>query len=66
AVLIEKVFAWPGMGLLAVEAVGGRDYPVILATSMIAAVLVILGNLLADVTYALVDPRVSYEKERPA
>jgi peptide/nickel transport system permease protein len=62
AVLIEKVFAWPGMGLLAVEAVSGRDYPVILATSMIAAVLVILGNLLADVTYALVDPRVSYEK----
>jgi peptide/nickel transport system permease protein len=66
AVLIEKVFAWPGMGLLAVEAVSGRDYPVILATSMIAAVLVVLGNLLADVTYALVDPRVSYEKKKPA
>lgn len=65
AVLIEKVFAWPGMGLLAVEAVSGRDYPVILATSMIAAVLVVIGNLLADVTYALVDPRVSYEQERP-
>ncbi len=62
AVLIETVFAWPGMGLLAVEAVSGRDYPVILATSMIAATLVILGNLLADVTYVLVDPRVSYEK----
>ena len=54
------------MGLLAIEAVSGRDYPVILATSMIAATLVILGNLLADVTYALVDPRVSYEKEKPA
>jgi peptide/nickel transport system permease protein len=66
AVLIEKVFAWPGMGLLAVEAVNGRDYPVILATSMIAAVLVILGNLLADVTYALVDPRVSYATRRPS
>ena len=64
--LIEKVFAWPGMGLLALEAVSGRDYPVILATGMTAAVLVILGNLLADVTYTLVDPRVSYEKERPA
>ena len=62
AVLIEKVFAWPGMGLLAVEAVNGRDYPVILATSMIAAVLVVLGNLLADVAYAIADPRVSYEK----
>ncbi len=61
AVLIERVFAWPGMGLLAVEAVGGRDYPVILATTMMGAVLVILGNLLADITYALVDPRVSYD-----
>lgn len=66
AVLIEKVFAWPGMGLLAVEAIGARDYPVILATSMIAAVLVVLGNLLADVAYALVDPRVSYGGKRLA
>jgi peptide/nickel transport system permease protein len=66
AVLIEKVFAWPGMGLLAVEAVNGRDYPVILATSMIAAVFVVLGNLLADVGYAIADPRVSYGKQRPA
>ena len=63
AVLVEKVFAWPGMGLLAVEAVNGRDYPVILATSMIAAVLVVLGNLLADVAYAIADPRVSYGKQ---
>ncbi len=62
AVLIERVFAWPGLGLLGVEAVNGRDYPVILATTMIAAVLIILGNLLADVTYAIVDPRVSYDK----
>ncbi len=66
AVLIEKVFAWPGMGLLAVGAVTARDYPVILATSMMAAVLVVLGNLLADVSYALVDPRVSYGEEKAA
>lgn len=66
AVLIERVFAWPGMGMLAVEAIGGRDYPVILGTTMIAAVLVVLGNLLADVLYAVVDPRVSYGKRRPA
>lgn len=62
AVLIENVFAWPGMGTLAVQAIGRRDYPVILATSMISAVLVVLGNLFADITYAIVDPRVSYEK----
>ena len=66
AVLIEKVFAWPGMGLLSVEAIEARDYPIILATSMIAAVLVVLGNLLADVTYALVDPRVSFGATKQA
>lgn len=62
AVLIEEIFAWPGMGRLAVEAIGNRDYPVIMATTMMAAVLVVVGNLLADVAYAAVDPRVSYEE----
>ncbi len=66
AVLIEQVFAWPGLGLLAVEAVNNRDYPVILATTMIAAVLVVLGNLLADVLYAVADPRISVGDERSA
>lgn len=66
SVLIERVFAWPGMGLLAVEAIGARDYPIILATSMIAAVLVVVGNLVADVTYALVDPRVSFDGQQRA
>jgi len=66
AVVIETIFAWPGMGRLALSAVNARDYPVILATMMIAAVLTVLGNLLADVTYTLVDPRVSYEKQKPA
>jgi len=66
AVLIENVFSWPGMRLLATEAVGARDYPVILATTMIAAVLVILGNLLADITYSIVDPRISLGEEKTA
>jgi peptide/nickel transport system permease protein len=60
ATVIETIFAWPGMGKLTVEAVGGRDYPLIMATTTIAAVLTVLGNLLADVTYAIVDPRVTY------
>jgi peptide/nickel transport system permease protein len=64
AVLIERVFSWPGMGSLAVEAITARDYPVILATSMMAAILVVLGNLLADILYAAVDPRVSYDTPR--
>lgn len=66
AVLIENVFAWPGMGTLAVEAVSGRDYPVILATTMLSAVLVVMGNLMADITYAAVDPRVSYDGAQKA
>lgn len=64
ATVIETIFAWPGMGRLTVQAVSGRDYPVIMATAMIAAVLTVLGNLVADVTYAAVDPRVSYDGSR--
>ena len=64
AVIIETIFAWPGMGRMAVEAVSGRDYPLIMATTTVAAVLTILGNLLADITYASVDPRVSYDSKQ--
>jgi peptide/nickel transport system permease protein len=64
AVLIEKVFAWPGLGLLGVQAVGGRDYPVIMATMMMGAVLVVIGNLMADITYAIVDPRISLDGKK--
>jgi peptide/nickel transport system permease protein len=64
ATIIETIFAWPGMGRLTVSAVSGRDYPIIMATTTIAAVLTVLGNLLADVTYAAVDPRVSYDAPR--
>ncbi len=65
SVLIESIFAWPGMGTLAVNAVSGRDYPVMMATLMISAILTILGSLLADITYVALDPRVSYEKKKP-
>ena len=64
ATIIETIFAWPGMGRLAVAGVGGRDYPLIMATAMIAAVLTVLGSLLADITYAWVDPRVSYDGKK--
>ena len=58
SVLIETIFAWPGMGRLIVDAIFTRDYPLVMATSFVAATLVILGNLLADVLYAVVDPRI--------
>lgn len=64
SVLIESIFAWPGMGTLAVGAVGGRDYPLMMTTTMLSAILTVLGNLLADITYAALDPRVSYGKKR--
>lgn len=59
-VIIEAVFAWPGMGTLAIESVRNRDYPVIMAINLLAAVLILMSNLLADVLYALVDPRIKY------
>lgn len=61
SVLIEKVFAWPGMGRLAVDAAFKRNYTVMMAVNVIFAILVFLGNLLADITYAVVDPRIRYD-----
>jgi len=61
SVLIETIFAWPGMGRLIVDAIFQRDYPLVMATSFIAATMVVVGNLLADVLYAVVDPRIRVE-----
>ena len=58
AVFVEKVFAWPGLGSMAISAINVRDYPLVLATVQMAAVMVVLGNLLADIGYSLADPRV--------
>jgi len=57
-VFIETVFAWPGMGKLVVDAIGQRDYPVVMAGTFLFALMVVLGNLLADLLYSLVDPRI--------
>jgi len=62
AFVIETVFAWPGMGRLGVQSIFQRNYPDIMGIVMLSAVLIILGNLLADIGYALVDPRIRYEK----
>jgi peptide/nickel transport system permease protein len=61
ALLIETVFAWPGIGRLGFEAVTQRDYPVILGLLIFTGLLTIVGNLLADLTYAAVDPRLKLE-----
>ena len=58
AVFVEGVFAWPGVGRVLVEAVQARDYPVVMAATAISALLVVLGNLLADIGAVAVDPRL--------
>jgi peptide/nickel transport system permease protein len=60
AVLTETVFAWPGLGRLALDATLARDYPVIMGTVLVAAVGTVVLNLLTDVAYAVADPRITY------
>ena len=58
SVVIETVFSWPGMGLVTYNAARARDIPLILGATLVGAIAVILGNLAADLLYAVVDPRV--------
>lgn len=59
-VILEQIFTWPGMGLLFLEAIYARDYPLIMGLTLLFSVLTLLGTLLSDVLYAVVDPRVTY------
>lgn len=61
AFITETIFSWPGLGRLGVDAVNGRDYPVIMAVTMLSALLIIAGNLLADLACAWADPRIRYD-----
>lgn len=58
--VIETVFAWPGLGQLGYQATSARDYPVLMALNLLTALAVVSGNLLADILYAAVDPRIRY------
>jgi peptide/nickel transport system permease protein len=60
AVLTETVFSWPGMGRLFFDALTVRDYPVLMGILLLGAVLIVLGNLIADILYGVLDPRISY------
>ncbi len=60
AVITETIFTWPGVGRLTVDALGRRDYPIVQATVLIAAFSYMIANLLVDVAYAYLDPRISY------
>ena len=60
AVVIEQIFSWPGIGQLTLSSIMSRDYSTIMALNLVAAIVVILANLLTDVVYAFVDPRIKY------
>jgi peptide/nickel transport system permease protein len=60
AVFTETIFAWPGMGRLYIDAAAKTDYPVLMALLMINTLLIVLSNLLADIVYAYLDPRIKY------
>jgi len=61
AVFIESIYSWPGMGRLFLDGVEARDYPLIMGLILILAIVILVVNLLTDVAYALVDPRVRYD-----
>jgi peptide/nickel transport system permease protein len=63
AVVIETVFSWPGIGRLAYESISNRDFPVMQAVILFMTTLYILANLIVDILYAWVDPRIRYTKE---
>jgi len=63
-VIIEQIFQWPGMGRLAIEAILSRDYPVLMGLTLSSAVAVLVGNLLADILYAMADPRIRLSEKR--
>lgn len=62
AFIVEQIFAWPGMGRLSISAIFLRDYQVIMGVTMVTAILVVIGNLIADILYAAADPRIQFGK----
>ena len=61
AVIVEQVFSWPGLGLMTMSAISGRDYPVIMGVCLLSAVVVLAANLITDILYALVDPAIQLD-----
>ena len=64
AFIVESVYAWPGIGRLAVQSLGARDYPIVQAVVLLAVFMFLTANLLVDIAYAYLDPRISYVRAR--
>ena len=60
AVITETIFSWPGLGFLGIAAIGQRDYPIIMAFVLMGGIAVVVGNLVADILYGVIDPRIKY------
>lgn len=60
AIITEQIFRWPGMGLLSIEAIAQRDYPILMGLNLLTALLVVGGGLIADALYSIADPRIRY------
>jgi peptide/nickel transport system permease protein len=60
AVITETIFGWPGMGQLAVASATGRDYPTVMGLTVVVAIVVIVTNLVVDLAYGWLDPRITY------
>ena len=61
AIIIEQIFSWPGLGLMTMSAISNRDYPVIMGVCLLSAIVVLIGNLVTDILYALVDPTIQLQ-----
>ncbi|NMA61966.1 MAG: ABC transporter permease [Firmicutes bacterium] len=61
SVVIESIFSWPGIGKVSVEAIGARDFPVVQATVLLSALVVVVINILVDISYGFMDPRIRYD-----
>jgi peptide/nickel transport system permease protein len=60
AIVTETIFSWPGIGKLTIDATRDFDYPILMGVLLVTSVMVVLANLIADITYGVVDPRIKY------
>ena len=61
AILTETVFSWPGIGKWVFDAISGRDYPIVQSVTLLIAVIFVMVNLLVDISYAFLNPRIRYQ-----
>ncbi len=61
AVIVETVFAWPGVGRLLFEGIAFRDFPIVQASILLGGTMIVVVNLIVDILYAVIDPRIRYE-----